>query len=62
MDKTMIMIFYAALTVALILLGYKFAGKIIGVSMNVGAIIGGVLGVVISVILWYTVGAAMVGK
>lgn len=59
-QKSTIMIFYGALTVALGFLGYKFAGKVIGVTSEVGALLGTVAGVAISVGLWVFVGKKLI--
>lgn len=60
MEKTSIMAAYAALTIALIVVGYKYTNKFINVTSEIGALFGGVAGVVISVALWYTVGKKLV--
>lgn len=60
MEKTTVMVFYGALTVALGFLGYKFANKIIDVSSEVGALLGGIAGLIISVGLWVFIGKKMI--
>jgi hypothetical protein len=60
MDKTTIMVAYGALTVALVVIGYKYTNKFINVTSEIGGLIGGIVGVLISVGLWYTVGKKLI--